>query len=503
MTMSAIPVVSGSNVLGHGHLFRDDRLAFLRSVAASGPLARVRFLRRWVVFVSTPEAAHEVLVERASSFEKTPGLRLVLRDVAGQGLFTSEGDLWRRQRRLMSPLFHAAQLAGYAASMNAVARRALDRLRDGQSVDLAREMTRVTMGVVAETLFGADTSDAADELGHALTVALKWIDDSLASTYLSLQMALFEAAEKAQPHLPAPLLDVRQRIEDALREPLLLPGRKDPEYVTALRTLDARIAGMIEERRAHPKERADLLTRLLMARDPEGGGRAASEGMSDAQVRDEANTLFVAGHETTANALAWTFYLLARNPEARARVQAEADAFGPEGPTTFEPERLAYTTRAFKEALRMYPPLIVLGRRALEPVTIQGEPLPQRMLVFANPYGIHMSPKVWPDPQRFDPDRFLPEREVGRHKSAWMPFGVGPRVCIGNHFALMEGPIVLATLMRNVRFEIDPARTIEADAFATLRPKGGVPAVVRVVPTRDREASSRAEDSSTIHEADS
>ena len=201
--------------------------------------------------------------------------------------------------------------------------------------------------------------------------------------------------------------------------------------------------------------------------------------MSDKQLRDEANTLFVAGHETTANALAWTFYLLARNPEARARVQAEADAFGPEGPTTFEPEKLAYTTRVFKEALRMFPPLVVFGRRTLEPVTIGGESIPERTLVFVNTYGIHHRPAAWPEPDRFDPDRFAPERDAGRHRSAWMPFGVGPRVCIGNAFALMEGPIVLATLMRSARFDVDAARTIEADAFATLRPRGGVPAVVR------------------------
>ncbi|HEY1695108.1 MAG TPA: cytochrome P450 [Polyangiaceae bacterium] len=478
MNMSSIPVVTGERFLGHAHLFRGDRLAFLRSVGGTGALSRVRLLRRWVLMASSPETAHEVLVERANSFEKTPALRMVLKDVAGDGLFTSEGDLWKRQRRLMAPLFHAQQLSSYAASMSAVARRALDRMRDGDRLDLAHEMTRITMGVVAETLFGADTSDAADELGHALTVALKWIDDSLASTYLSVQMALFEAAEKAEAHVPAPLRDVRQRIEDALREPVLLPGRREPAYVEALRTLDRRIAGMIDDRRANPSERADLLSRLLLARDTEG----RREGMSDAQVRDEANTLFVAGHETTANALAWTFYLLARNPEARARVQAEADAFGPEGPTSFAPDRLAYTTRAFKEALRLYPPLVVLGRRATEPVTLRGGALPERTLVFVNIYGIHTSPAVWPDPDRFDPDRFLPEREAVRHKSAWMPFGVGPRVCIGNHFALMEGPIVLATLMRSARFEIDPARTIEADAFATLRPKGGVPALVR----RDR-----------------
>lgn len=477
MSLSALPVVAGSKVLGHGHLFRQDRLAFLRSIGEAGPMARVRFLNRWVAFASSPETAHQVLVEHAGAFEKSPGLRLVLKDLAGDGLFTSEGELWRRQRRLMSPLFHATQLAGYAATMNEVARRSLERMKDGEHLDLAREMTRITMGVVAATLFGADTYEEADELGHALTVALKWIDDSLASTYLTVQIALIEAVEKAGPRVPQAMLDVRQRIEEALREPFLLPGRRAPEVTQAIRTLDARIMSMIDDRRAHPSDRADLLTRLLLARDTEGGNR----GMSDKQLRDEANTLFVAGHETTANALAWTFYLLARNPEARAKVQAEADAFGAEGPTSYAPERLAYTTRAFKEALRMYPPLVIMGRRSLEPVTIAGETIPERTLLFVNVYGIHASPVVWPDPDRFDPDRFSPEREQTRHKSAWMPFGVGPRVCIGNSFALMEGPIVLATLMRNARFDIDASRTIEADAFATLRPKGGVPAVVRRV----------------------
>jgi cytochrome P450 len=485
MTLSHLPVVSGSNLLGHAHLFKDDRLRFLRSASDTGPVSRVRFLSRWVLVVSSPQLAHEVLVENASSFEKAPALRLVLRDLAGDGLFTSEGELWRRQRRLMSPLFHTTQLATYASTMSAVARHALERLRDGEAVDLAREMTRITMGVVGATLFGTDTSDEADDIGHALTVALKWVDDSLATTMLTVQVTLLEAAEKVRLRVPQPLIEVRQRIEDALREPFLLPGR-DGEVAAAIRTLDARIGAMIDDRRANPQDRADLLTRLLLARDTEGGNGAHGgnghgahgEGMSDKQLRDEANTLFVAGHETTANALAWAFYLLARHPEARARVQAEADAFGPEGPTTFAPEKLAYTTRVFKEALRLYPPIVLLGRRSRGPCELGGRSYPERTLIFISTYGIHTSSAVWPDPDRFDPDRFLPEREATRHKSAWIPFGVGPRVCIGNNFALMEGPIVLATLMRGARFDIDPTRVIEPDAIATLRPRGGVPAVV-------------------------
>jgi cytochrome P450 len=475
MSFSSVPVVPGDNLLGHQRLFRDDRLGFLRAAGDAGPLSRIRFLHRWVLLANSPEAAHEILVEHARSFEKSPGIRIVLHDLAGEGLFTSEGELWRRQRRLMSPLFHASQLAGYAKTMGEVAAHSLARLRDGESVDLAREMTRITMGVVGATLFGADTYEQADDLGAALTVALKWVDDSLASTLLTLQLSALEAFERLDPHIPPALAEIQRRIEDALKGPVFLPGSKDADLVGAIRFLDGRLQSLIDERRAHPQARVDLLTRLLVARDTEGG---RGEGMSDAQIRDEANTLFVAGHETTANALAWTFYLLARNPEARARVQGEADAFDPYA-ASFDPERLVYTTRVFKEALRLYPPLVVLVRRSLEPVEILGNSYPAKTLAFVNPYAIHHSRDVWPDPDRFDPDRFTPEREAARHKSAWIPFGVGPRVCIGNAFALMEGPIVLATLMRGASFEIDARRDIEADAFATLRPRGGVPAVVR------------------------
>jgi cytochrome P450 len=268
---------------------------------------------------------------------------------------------------------------------------------------------------------------------------------------------------------------VRRRLYEILEKPVFLPSAHDAALVAAIQKLDGHIRLMISDRRAHPQARVDLLTKLLLARDSEGHG----EGMTDEQVRDEANTLFVAGHETTANALSWAFYELARHPEMRARVQAEADAFRPEDASAYDPERLAYTTRVFKETLRLYPPVIILGRRSLEPFALGEKSFPRGVIVFANPYGIHYHPDVWPDPDRFDPDRFVPDQEAARHKGAWLPFGVGPRVCIGNGFALMEGPIVMATIMRAARVEIDPTRRIPPDAFATLRPKGGVPAVIR------------------------
>jgi cytochrome P450 len=451
----------------------------MRDLGQVGPLVRVRFLHRTVIFVTTAELAHQVLVEHAASTEKASIMRLILHDVAGDGIFTSEGPLWKRQRRLMAPLFHPAQLANYTRMMNAEARRALDRFKDGAKIDLAQEATRIALGVVGTTLFGADNFNQAEDLAEALTTLLGWINEHIDSPMILVQLKLRGALTLLRGRVPGMLEAMRGRAEKFLDDPVLVPGRNSAKLRAAMRTLDTRIYEMIRERRAHPTSSKDLLARLLLARDVEPG--SSGDGMSDEQVRDEAATLFVAGNETTATAIAWCFYLLARHPEARARVQAEADAFGPDGPLQAEPQALSYTTRVFKEALRMYPPILVLARRTFEPIELAGRTLPAHTNLFVCPYTIHQRPELWPEPERFDPDRFLPEREASRPKSAWLPFGLGPRVCIGGAFALLEGPIILATLMRGARFEIDPDRVIEPESFTTPRPAGGVPAVVRFV----------------------
>lgn len=450
-----------------------DRLNVLRAMASGGEMMRGRAVHRLLVFPTSPRVVHEVLVEKARFFEKSPGLRLVLYYLAGQGLFTSEGDLWRRQRRLMAPLFQPASLAQYTRAMNACTNRAISRWQDGQPLDLAREMTRITMAIVGATLFGSDTFDEADELGEALTAALQWTNDRLGSSRLLLQIMMTDAAQSLGPRVPARLQPLHQSLQEKLREPFLLDGARSPALQGAIGRLDARMQEMIEERRRDEGHPPDLLTKLLRARDEDEGG-----GMTDRQVRDEAVTLFVAGHETTATALAWCFYLLGRHPEQMARAQAEADACEPAGPTAYDPEKLAFLTRVFKEALRLYPPIVTLPKRTLAPVEIGGYQLPARTLTFISPYTMHHRADVYPDPLRFDPDRWLPEREAARPRSSFLPFGAGPRVCIGNFFALMEGPIVLATLLRQVRFSMDRRREIVPDTFATLRPAGGVPAVV-------------------------
>lgn len=479
MRYQDMPELRSASLLGNLRELIDDRLNFLRQLSTAPPLLRGRALQMPLVFANTPELCHEVLVTKAPHFEKSPGFRLVLHYLAGQGLFTSEGDLWKRQRKLMAPIFQPSALGPYGRTMTGCARRAVERWRDGETIDLAREMTRVTMAVVGDTLFGADTFDEADSLGEALTDALQWTSDNIGSPMVGAHIALSDLANDLAPRVPPRLLRPYHRLQDRLREPFLMAGSRSPRLQAGIERLDARMQEMIDERRrATAPAQADLLTRLLRARDDEDGLGA----MSDRQVRDEAITLFVAGHETTATALAWAFYLLARHPDALARAQAEADGFDDER-DTFTTSRLPYLTRVFKEALRLYPPVVILPRRTLDEVAIGGYTLAPRTLVFVNPYTIHHRPDVYPDPDRFDPDRWLPEREASRPRSSFLPFGAGPRVCIGIHFALMEGPLILATILRRTRLAIDPRREIIPGDFATIRPAGGVPAVVtRVTP---------------------
>jgi cytochrome P450 len=448
-------------------MFKEDRLALYRLIGKTGDAVRGRFLRKPIMFANSPELAHDVLVEKAKSFEKSPGVRLLLYYAAGRGLFTSEGELWRRQRRLMAPLFTASSIGRYAQAMNDAARFVMSELRDGQSIDIAHETTRIAMGVVGKTLFSTDMFSESDELGAALTVALGWAGNSAASNRLFFHIIGLDLVEA----LPTRLGSIRTRLHELLEEPFMLENARSRVHQDAIKRLDRMVQEMIDERRRNPGG-DDLLTRLLHARDAED---ASFKGMSDRQVRDEAITLFIAGHETTATSLAWSFYLLAKNPEWRARVQAEVDALPPGPIDVKSASKLDLTARVFKEAMRLYPPVDMIARRSLEPVTVGDVALDKGSIVFASPWIIHRHAPTWRDPEKFDPDRFLKPPPRG----AWLPFSAGPRVCIGNHFAMLEGPIVLATMMRDAHFEIDASRTIEPEMFATLRPRGGVPATVR------------------------
>ncbi len=476
MPIDQFPLLSGATRLGHISEFRGGRLEMLSRAVRESEVVRVRFLHRSVLLVSGAEVAHEVIVEKAKHFEKSPGLRILLHRLAGQGLFTSEGELWRRQRKLMAPLFHPSQIGAYAELMRETALRTAGRWKDGDTIDVGREMTRLTMAIVGKALFDTDTFDEADELGEALTLGLDWAGEQSAASGLVAQLSLYEALESLRTRVPrwlSPAVDGLARINEA---PILLPGAYSSRLRKAMAMLDGKIQQMIDERRASGLRHNDLLTRLLAARDEDD---ATAHGMTDRQVRDEAATLFVAGHETTATALTWAIHLLAKRPDVLARVRAEADAIGRDGPTFADAARLTTTTRVFKEALRLYPPVIALPRRALTDVEIAGVALPAGTIIFVSIYGIHRQPGEFPDPERFDPDHFTPEAEARRPRGAYLPFGAGPRVCIGNHFAMLEGPLVLATLLRDFEISVDPALRVVPGDGATLRPSTPISARIR------------------------
>jgi cytochrome P450 len=475
MELRQVPLLSKLSGRSHIDEFKFERLPFLdRTLNECGAMARVDFRGRSVIIVNEPQAAHEVLVEKARAFEKSPGARLVLYPLGGEGLFTSERDLWKRQRKLMSPLFHQREIAAFAACMTEAASRSAALMREGERLEVARATTRIAMSVVGKALFDADTFDEADDLGAALTVALEWADTILGTRGMYLQLFARRLARRIREEGPALLRAPALGVLAALEMPyqFYLPGSH--AIRGAIAKIDSRVARMIAERRTVGLTRQDLLSQLLRARDEDDGER-----MTDKQVRDEAVTLFVAGHETTAMGLAWACYELAKAPAMLARVQREADRFGGKTPALEDLGGLAYSLRVFKEALRMYPPVYLLMRMATSDVDIAGVAVPKGTVVMVSGYGIHRNPAVYPDPERFDPDRFEPAAEAARHRSAWLPFGSGPRVCIGHHFALLEGQLVLATLAHHVSFEPIAGVEVRPNPRATLRPSGGMPMIVR------------------------
>jgi cytochrome P450 len=417
--------------------FRRDPTGFLTRVAREhGDVAHFRFGPRKLYLLSHPAHVKEVLVTRHRNFIKSYALQRS-RVLLGQGLLTSEGEFHLRQRRLSQPAFHRERIDGYARVMAAYAAHTAERWRDGQALDMAEEMGRLTLAIVGKTLFDADVEDEAVELGGALTDA----------------MVLFQ-------RLTVPFSEWLDNLP--------LPSTR--RFHRARQRMDATIYRMIAEHR-RSGDRGDLLSMLLLAQDEEGdGGR-----MTDLQLRDEALTLFLAGHETTANALTWTWYLLSQHPHVEQRLHAELDAVldgrvpGPE-----DVPRLVYTRGVFAESLRIFPPAWVIGRQPLEPFEIGGYRIPAGTIVMMSPWVIGRDERFWADPLRFDPGRWTPEAEAARHRFAYFPFGAGPRKCIGEAFAWTEGILLLATLAQRWRARLVPGHPVETHPLITLRTRHGM-----------------------------
>lgn len=414
---------------------RDPPGDLLRMQARWGDVASFRIGPRWFYLISDPELVRQVLVTDHRTFTKSLALQRA-RVLLGEGLLTSEGEFHLRQRRLAQPAFHRERVAGMAAAMVRHAEATADGWRAGMRVDAAREMMRMTLGIAGETLLGADVGGEADEIGGALSDAL----------------GLF-----TRLHNPIGVLLDRLPISGTLR------------MRRARQRLDETIYRVIAERRASGEERDDLLGMLLAARDEEADGA----GMTDLQLRDELLTLFLAGHETTANALAWTWHLLARNPDAEARLHDELrTVLGGRAPVAADFPALPYTRAVVSESMRLYPPAWTIGREPVRDWRAGGYRIRAGSVVLVSPWVVHHDARWWSEPWAFRPERWMDGAEAGQTRFAYFPFGGGIRKCIGEGFAWMELVLALATLARRWRLVSIPGVEPVPEPRITLRPVG-------------------------------
>lgn len=434
------PALPTSNLLGHQAEFRLDPIAtMLRARHERGDLVRLRFGPFWFHLLSDPVEAYGVLVEKHKSYSKrTPGYDM-LRLLLGEGLVTSEGELWRRQRRIAQPAFRKQEIHELTTIMSQatldMSNRWHSENKDGGYIDIAAQMAQLTLRIAGETLFGIDLSDESAEVGRAMSAMLSRFSDMIM--------------------MPFPIL-------------AKLPTSKNRENRATIAELDRVVHEIISEHRRAAKPPHTLLSMLINARDEDG------KGMSDKQLRDEVITILLAGHETTANALTWTFFLLSKHPDARRRLEAEVDEVLDGRTATIEDiPKLGFAAQVIKESMRLYPPVWTVGRRCEEADELCGYQVPKGALVLMSPYVLHRHPDVWDNPEGFDPDRFAPDRPAPP-RGAYMPFIVGPRKCIGEHFAMTEAVIVLTSLVARHRLDLVPGHKVEIEASVTLRPKNGI-----------------------------
>jgi cytochrome P450 len=421
--------------------FRVDRLGFFTQLAREyGDCVSIRLGPRKLMVVNHPDLVEEVLVTKNRLFIKHFALRSS-KQTLGEGLLTSEGDFWRKQRKLSQPAFHRDRIIAHAQVMVDYTERMLDRWHDGEALDVQEEMMKVTLEIVAKTLFDADVSH----------------DTAAASEAMETVLHTFT-----------------QRVNKLIKLPDWFPTPLNIRAKRAVSRLDKIIFDIISARRKSGEDRGDLLSMLLQATDEDDGER-----MSDRQLRDEAMTLFMAGHETTANTLAWVWYLLALNPEVETKLHAELDQVLGDRPPTFEDlPRLIYTEHVITETLRLFPTVWLLGREATEDCQIGGYDVPKGHTVFMSQWVIHRDPRFFENPLSFQPERWADGLAKRIHRYAWFPFGGGPRICIGNSFAMMEAVLLLSTIARRYKVALAPDADVVPLPTMTLRPLSGVKAIL-------------------------
>lgn len=432
------PAPPGDRWLGHLRPFRRDVLALLQSATRDhGDVVRFRIGPLTVHLVNHPDHVTRVLQTRAKHYDKATRSTAAIAAIAGTSLLTTNGSAWETRRRLMQPVFHRQRVGGLADVMTGVTARRLANWQPGATVDVASVMMRLAFEIAGTAILGVDVSEAAGPLEADVALLLR---------------------------------HVYTRWGRLVPMPSWVPTRANRRFDAALARVDAVVTEIVQRHRARPDEAPPLLSLLMDAEDPETGAP-----FTDARLRDEVITMLLAGHETTASALAWTLARLSQHPEIESRVRAEVDeALGQRTPTLADMTALRYTTQVLQESLRLAPPIWAIERRAIDDDTIAGYAIPAGSSVIVSPYVLHRHPGFWVDPERFDPDRFA----VSTTPDAYLPFGAGPRYCIGAEFAMLEARVVLTMVLQGWRLDACQGQALVPDAALTLRLRHGWRAVV-------------------------
>jgi cytochrome P450 len=440
-----LPYLRELPLLGSLPAYSKDRLGLLLDIARKYPEAGAYHLGPYpMVQFNRPEHAHTILVERAADFyKKGKIIEEVYGPILGDSIFVSDGASHRRQRRLIAPPFRRHHITGYAETITHYSQQIQRQWQNGEVINLDQQMTALAMSIIGKDLYNADVFTETDELGAAMSAVVAHLEHGLTKLFVP---------------------------------PLSWPTPRNLHTRTALRVLHTRLQQMIDERRNTSEQRNDFLSILVRARDDDG------YQMDDALLMDECLNLFGAGFETTATAMTWTWYLLCQHPAIYQKVLQEVDTvLRGRLPVYDDLAQLPYCLQVFKEAMRLYPPAWIIVRWALRDVEIDGYPIPKDTIVYISPYTLHRNPAYFLDAEQFNPDRFTPEREKQWPRCAYIPFGAGPRVCLGNHYALMEGHLILATLAQQVTFTLLPGQHVKPDTnrSITLRPSGKVNVLVQ------------------------
>lgn len=437
-----IPGPRGNWLTGSFRELRGDLLnLYLDAWRTYGDIVRFRLGPKNLYLVVHPDYIQHVLLDNKDNYCKGSSYE-TFQLMLGLGLATSEGALWERQRRLIQPVFVPRQVGTMMDVMRETTEAMLERWRPlaerGDVLQMGPEMMRVTMSIIARTMFSIDISDIISTTGPALRTVVDYL---------------------------------YARVISILRLPINLPLPSHRRFHRSMHTLDTIIYGLIDDRRREQEPKNDLLDMFLHARD-----EATGAGMSEKQIRDEVLTIFFAGHETTANALTWTWYLLSQHPDVEQKVHAELErVLNGRAPTYHDLANLKYTKMVIEETIRLYPPVYIIARETVGEDTIGGYRIPPGSLVTICKYVTHRHTAFWDNPEAFDPERFTPERSQGRAKYAYIPFGAGPRRCIGYNFAMMEAQLIIAMVAQRYRVRLVPGHPVKPKPAATLQPYYGLP----------------------------